>query len=310
MINIPDLILLDIQMPKMDGFEVCQRLKQDSKTKDIPVVFLSASNNVDDKVKGFEIGGVDYVTKPFQLKEVLVRVKSQLLIQSANHKIKQLNQILQEQFAKEQHRTKALENVTNQLQEEILRRQEAEKQLVFEASHDSLTGLPNRKLLMQKIDQSISLIQQDENHEFALLFLDLNNFKNVNDTLGHSIGDKLLTTFGNLLLINTRETDVVARLGGDEFIILLNEINSRKDVIDSVDYLLKELKTPIYLDGNYFSISTSIGIAFGSKKYTNSSQILRDSDIAMYHAKKRGENQYIIFDQSINLKIEETSSVC
>lgn len=309
LVNTPDLILLDIQMPEIDGFEVCQQLKQDSRTKDIPVIFLSASDNVDSKVKGFEIGGVDYITKPFHIKEVLVRVKNQLLIQSASRKINQLNQVLQEQFAKEQCRTEELERITNQLQEEVFRRQEAEKQLLFDASHDGLTGLPNRKLLMQRLDRSISLIHQNQNYEFALLFLDLNNFKNVNDTFGHSVGDQLLNAFGNLLFINTREIDTIARLGGDEFVILLNGIGSRKDSIDTVDCLLEELKTPVYLDGNYFSISTSIGIAFSSKEYTTSSQILRDADIAMYHAKKQGQNQYMIFNQSMNPKTRENSPI-
>jgi len=309
-VNIPDLILLDIQMPEMDGFEVCHKLKQDSKTKDIPVIFLSASDNVDSKVKGFEVGGGDYVTKPFQMKEVLVRVKNQLLIQSANRKIQQLNQILQEQFSREQARTEELEKITNQLQEEIFRRQEAEKQLLFDAAHDNLTGLPNRKLLMQRVDRSINLIQQNESYKFALLFLDLNNFKNVNDTLGHAIGDKLLIAFGNLLFINTQEADTVARLGGDEFVILLDEIDSRQDVIGLVDCLIEELKTPIYLDKNYFSVSTSIGIAFSSREYSTSSQILRDADIAMYHAKKQGKNHYVIFDHCMNLKEKENSLIC
>lgn len=308
--NLPDLILLDIQMPEMDGFEVCQKLKQNPKTEGIPVIFLSASDNIDSKVKGFEVGGVDYVTKPFQIKEVLIRVKNQLLLQSANLKIKQLNQVLQEQFAKEKSRTKELEDITYKLQGEISRRQEAEKQLLFDASHDGLTGLPNRKLLMERIDNAVNLIQKNQNYEFALLFLDLNNFKNVNDTLGHAVGDQLLTTFGNLLFINVREMDTVARLGGDEFVILLDGISSRKDVIDRVDCILAELKVPIYLNSNHFSISTSIGVAFSSPEYTSSSQILRDADIAMYHAKKQGENQCVIFDQSMDLKLKENSSVC
>ena len=296
---IPDLILLDIKMPDMDGYEVCKKLKAAPQTKDIPVIFLSALDDVFEKVKAFEVGGVDYITKPFQIEEVLVRVKNHLALQSAKAEVYQLNQVL-EQKVKE--RTIQLETINQKLQQEISDRQKAEQQLVHDALHDGLTGLPNRTLLMDRIDFALQHTQRKPGYLFALLFIDLDRFKVINDSLGHLIGDKLLMAIAKLLSECLRNVDTVARLGGDEFVILLDDIQDITDATQISDRLQAKLTLPFILENQTIVTSASIGIALSSTGYQNSSQILRDADIAMYRAKDQGKARYEVFDQSMYLQ--------
>ena len=303
---IPDLILLDIKMPDIDGYVVCQKLKADATTKKIPIIFLSALDDVLDKVKAFEVGGVDYITKPFQVEEVLARVKNQLALQSAKAEIIQLNQQLeekvQERTAELQTANQKLKIINQELQQEIKERQKAELQLIKDALHDELTGLSNRTLLMERIEQSLKLCKRNPNYLFALLFIDLDRFKTVNDSQGHLVGDQLLIKIANLLTECIRDTDTLARIGGDEFVILLDNINHLTDATKVGERINQQLKSPFNLNSQTVFSSASIGIALSSTGYENSSQILRDADIAMYRAKGKGKACYEVFDQVMYLE--------
>ncbi|VEP18575.1 Response regulator receiver modulated diguanylate cyclase/phosphodiesterase [Hyella patelloides LEGE 07179] len=303
---IPDLILLDIKMPDLDGYEICQQLKADSTTKDIPIIFLSALDDVLDKVKAFEVGAVDYVTKPFQLEEVLARVKNQLALQSAKAEITQLNQQLeqkiQERTAQLQTANQKLQIANQELQQEVQERQKIEQRLVQDALHDDLTGLPNRTLLMDRIERSLQLTKRNPHHLFALLFIDLDRFKIINDSQGHLVGDKLLIAIADILSEGLRDTDTLARLGGDEFVILLENINHLTDATKVADRINQQLQLSFNLEGQMAFTSASIGIALSSTGYENSSQILRDADIAMYRAKDKGKACYEVFDQAMYLE--------
>lgn len=296
---LPDLILLDTEMPDIDGYEVCQKLKAQNKTRDIPIIFLSALDDVVDKVKAFEVGGVDYITKPFQVREVLARVKNQIALQSAKARILQLNQELEHRV---DQRTAQLNNANQKLQREIIERQRAQQQLVYDALHDGLTGLANRTLLMERIDFTIEHAKRNPGYLFAVLFIDLDRFKIINDSLGHLIGDRLLVAVANLLQGCLRESDLVARLGGDEFVILLDGIQQLQDATQIGDRIQARLRTPLNLEGQTIFTSASIGIAISSSDYQESGELLRDADIAMYRAKAKGKARYEVFDRSMYLE--------
>jgi diguanylate cyclase (GGDEF)-like protein len=307
---IPDLILLDIKMPDMNGYEVCQQLKAEPQTQDIPVIFLSALDDVLDKVKAFEVGAVDYITKPFQVEEVLVRVKNHLALQSAKAEVSQLNQILEQKVKERTLQLKSandqLAAANQQLKQEIVERQKAQQQLIRDALYDGLTGLANRTLLMERIDFTLQRAKRHPNYLFALLFIDLDRFKIINDSLGHLVGDKLLIAIATLLQEDLRDVDTVARLGGDEFVILLDDIHDLKDATKVGDRLQEKLKTSFNLQGQIVITSASIGIALSSTGYQNSSQILRDADIAMYRAKEKGKARYEVFDRQMYLETLKT----
>jgi diguanylate cyclase (GGDEF)-like protein len=188
-------------------------------------------------------------------------------------------------------------------QSELLERKKMEAQLRHDALHDSLTGLPNRALFLDRLNHALQLSNRrlhlnsvDLPEMFAVLFLDLDRFKIINDSLGHLAGDQLLKIVAKRLVSCLRGGDTVARLGGDEFVMLLEEIDDLNDVIEVVHRIKDSLQVPIILDGNEIFISTSIGIALNSADYTQPDQLLRDADTAMYRAKEQGRDRYEIFN--------------
>ena len=300
---LPNLILLDIKMPGLDGYQVCQKLKENKRTQNIPVIFLSALDEALDRVKAFEVGGVDYIAKPIEIEEVLIRVENQISLQLANAKISELNQNLERRVYNRtlelKTANKQLETANQRLKQEINERKRMEQQLVHDALHDSLTQLPNRAFLEEKIKLTIAHAKQNPGYKYALLFIDLDRFKTINDSLGHKIGDSLLVEVSKLLQSCLRENDFVARLGGDEFVILLNGISSWQDATIISDRIQHELRLPFELEGQNIFTSASIGIAFNSIEYDNASDLMRNADIAMYRAKENGKARYTIFDQTM-----------
>jgi len=282
---VPDLILLDIKMPDMDGYEVCQSLKIDEQTCEIPVIFISALDDTLDKVKAFGVGGVDYITKPFQVEEVLARVENQLNLRAAQAEIRQLNATLE---------LRVLQR-TAQLEKEIAKRQRVQEQLLHLALHDVLTGLPNRAWLMKRLEQVIQRTQQEPGYLFAVLFLDCDNFKAVNDSLGHLVGDNLLIAAARRLESCLYPACTIARLGGDEFVILLEAISGLEDATRVAEQLHQDLMLPFHLDDRQIYINASIGIVLGSPIYEKPEHLLRDADTAMYRAKAKGKARYQVF---------------
>ncbi|MEB3280467.1 MAG: EAL domain-containing protein [Lyngbya sp.] len=425
----PDLILLDIKMPDLSGYEVCQQLKQDSLTREIPVIFISALHEPFDKVEAFRVGGVDYITKPFQIEEVLVRIQSQLeryfsLIQIQNlnnelekrveqrtaqlseinhalqqeitgrqrieeslreseNKFRQLSEHIQEvfwlmrydatlkQFSATEYVSPAFAKIWGKtceslyknpwewtasihpddrervekafiqkaflgsfdeeyrvlhpdgtvrwirdrgfpitddngevyrvagIAEDITDLKRAEAHLVHETLHDSLTGLSNRIYFMQRLEIAIKKKNRRNNYRFAVLFIDLDDFKHINDTLGHLIGDQLLMQISHILTGSVRDTDSVARLGGDEFTILLEDVQDWKDVLNITQRIQEQLTSAFQLDHHKVFTSASIGIVFSTPDYQNATEIVRDADIAMYRAKADGKGCYEVFDRSM-----------
>jgi diguanylate cyclase (GGDEF)-like protein len=174
--------------------------------------------------------------------------------------------------------------------------EESKEHFRHAAFHDALTGLPNRALLSDQLRRSIERAKRNESYLFAILFLDLDRFKNINDSLGHIIGDQLLIAIARRVEECLRPTDTVARLGGDEFAILLDGLDSYDDVIHVAERVQNELTLPFNLDGHEVYTSASIGIALSTTGYDQPENLLRDADIAMYRAKENGKARYEMFD--------------
>jgi diguanylate cyclase (GGDEF)-like protein len=190
-------------------------------------------------------------------------------------------------------------------QTDITARKMVEEQLLHDALHDSLTGLPNRALFMDRLDHVIRSSQRYTGYLYAVLFLDMDRFKVVNDSLGHTIGDKLLIAVGQKLSNSLRPGDTVARLGGDEFAVLLENINHLTDAVEIAERIQKELSVPFSLAGYEIFSGASIGIALSSGAYERPEQIVRDADIAMYQAKAKGNSSYEIFDAKMYVSVVE-----
>ncbi|MEH2437743.1 MAG: EAL domain-containing protein [Nostoc sp.] len=294
---LPDLILLDIMMPEVDGYEICQTLKAWELTADIPVIFISALDDVFDKVKAFKVGGVDYITKPFEFQEVLVRVQNQLALRSARLEILKLNVELENRV---KQRTGELEKTLQKLQEEINSRQKLQSQLLDIALHDSLTGLPNRVLFIRRLKNALNRAKEKSSYQFALLFLDCDRFKVINDSLGHLVGDELLIAIAYRLQACLIPIHTLARLGGDEFGILLENITDINMAIQVAEQILQQLSLAFKLSRYEVFMNASIGISWGNKDYDRPEYLLRDADTAMYRAKAQGRGKYHVFNPAMH----------
>lgn len=184
--------------------------------------------------------------------------------------------------------------------QDITERKRAEEQVHHAAFHDSLTGLPNRTLLSDRLSLALARAKRNKEYQFAVLFLDLDRFKLVNDSLGHTLGDQLLVELGRRLEVCMRKADTVARLGGDEFGMLLDGIKDPYDAIYIAERIQEALLEPFTLNGHEFLTTVSIGIAFSKTGYGGPEDILRDADIAMYRAKANGKARYEVFDVAMH----------
>ncbi|MEL6909399.1 MAG: EAL domain-containing protein [Cyanobacteria bacterium J06629_2] len=182
---------------------------------------------------------------------------------------------------------------------DISERKSMEQQLLHDALHDALTGLPNRALFMDRLEQQLKRSQSQNGYLFAVLFLDLDRFKVVNDSVGHLIGDKLLIEIARRLEKSISPTDTVARLGGDEFTILLENIASKSEATLVAESIYQTLSFSFHIDGYELFSTASIGIALSSHGYEKPEDILRDADLTMYSAKEQGKARYEVFNSSL-----------
>jgi diguanylate cyclase (GGDEF)-like protein len=185
-------------------------------------------------------------------------------------------------------------------QTDITDRKQAESQLEHEALHDSLTGLPNRALFLNRLEMALQRTRRDPRNCFAVLFVDLDRFKIINDSLGHRIGDQLLVSLAERLRGCVRVIDTVARLGGDEFAFLMEGVQDFRQVVRTAERLQEELQRSFHVGGHDVFTSGSIGIALGDSAAETPEQVLRDADIATYRAKSQGRGTYAVFDQEMH----------
>lgn len=314
----PDLILLDVMMPGIDGFETCRRLKASARTHDIPVIFMTALADTHDKITGFSAGGVDYITKPFQIDEVWARVTTHLALRSAQKRLAEQNAQLQQEVGMRQRaeadlqtanialeervarRTAELVRTNADLEQEIAEHKQAEGRIVFMAHHDALTGLPNRLLLEDRIDQAIAQARRHQHEMVAQLHIDLDHFKTINHSLGNKIGDCLLQAVAVRLQHCVREGDSVARLGGNEYGICLAALPGSNDAALVANIVLESLSLPFAVEGHELHVSASIGISLFPSDGSDASGLLRAASAAMYQAKQKGRGNYQFFTAALD----------
>jgi len=258
----PDLILTDVLMPGMSGFELCECLKSRESTKNIPVIFVSSMSDIDSKVRGFKVGGIDYINKPYQHAEIVVRVNTHLTM-----------------LRLRQH----LENQNTELERL--------------ANTDYLTNLYNRRSFFHVAEVEFEEAIRNGN-PISITLIDLDYFKQVNDTYGHLVGDQVLVHIAKLIRVHSRIRDVAARYGGEEFIILHPSID-RHDAFLIVDRIRKGVEeTPFVLDGNEIDVTLSAGVVdtHASVGFKQIDDVLKLADKALYRAKDAGRNQVVLID--------------
>ncbi len=274
-----DLVIIAADMPGMDGYEVASLLRRRKKTQSIPIIFLLSENDKKQKMfKGYEYGPVDYMFYPVD--ESILASKIKIFIEMQKHKkVNYLETVGELRVVKAElkARNKALSNLANQ---------------------DALTHLYNRRQFEVELARILRECKR-YNKQFALLFCDIDNFKIVNDTLGHDAGDQLLKQISQVFLNNVRQTDIVARLGGDEFGIILNYIDNYREAGNVAKHLLNALSDPLVVSGINQSPTFSIGVACFPFAGQDVTTIMRSADIAMYRAKSMGKNQSQFYNKSL-----------
>ena len=258
----PELILLDIRMPGLDGYEVCVQLKSNAETCDIPVIFLSALDDISDKIKAFEVGGVDYITKPFHTAEVLARVKTHLALSR-----------LQQQLELANHELKRLVNL------------------------DGLTQLANRRCFNDHLEQEWRRMAREQ-QPLALILCDIDFFKQYNDTYGHPAGDDCLRQVGAVLqACAKRPADLASRYGGEEFALTLPKtpIQGAIELAQRIQSQLLQLQQPHATSTISDYLTLSMGIASVIPQLDRSpDDLIQAADQALYRAKQEGRDRFAL----------------
>jgi diguanylate cyclase (GGDEF)-like protein len=303
-----DLVLLDVMMPDLNGMEVLKRIRQEHSLVSLPVIMVTAKTQSDDVVQALQFGANDYVTKPVDFAVALARVTAQVGRKRAEDEILRVNSALRdandglERRVKE--RTAKLAEANEQLQREIAQRQESEARIHYLAHHDALTGLGNRLLLRAQLAEALDRVRTF-GEGLAVLFIDLDGFKSVNDALGHSVGDELLKCIARRVRDTLRWTDNMARLGGDEFAILQLADEQPKAAAALARRLLEVIKEPCVIDGHHLIVGASIGIAVATADAAaDPEQLLRNADLAMYRAKADGRGTYRFFEPEMDARAQ------
>ncbi len=297
-----ELILLDIQMPEMDGYEVCQRLKADEKTKEIPVIFISALDEFADKKQAFKVGGVDYINKPFEIKEVVVRVANQIAIARSKNQIVELNNQLEQ---KVKDRTIELENSNQQLKDEINRRQQAQDRLLKMALNDSITGYANRNSFISRLKQALSDTNKTPGYFFGVILLECDRFRNIKRTLSHIETNQLLMAIAHNIHSCLPETALLSRLEGEEFGIFLDRIQDVEDAIAVAQKIQEKFSQPFAIKRSKILVNINAGIVIGNQDYRDTDRLFNDADMAMQQAKEEEGDRILVFQPEMYIQLQQ-----
>lgn len=276
-VKLPDIVLLDIQMPEMDGYQVCQGFKADPDLCDIPILFISALDETFDKLKAFQVGGVDYITKPFQLEEVVARLETHLTIQRQKKQ-------LQDEIAKRK-------------QTELIL-QEANRKLELMANLDGLTQIANRRCFDSHLNREWQRHQREQN-PLALILIDIDYFKRYNDSYGHQGGDDCLIRVAKAIAqVPKRSTDLTARYGGEEFVVVL--CNTDKEgalkIAAEIQTAIANLAIAHQSSDVHNYVTLSMGIVSLIPTIEKSVEtLIAFADQSLYVAKEQGRNRAIAY---------------
>ena len=302
-----DLVLLDVMMPGIDGIETLKRIRIQQSASVLPVIMVTAKSESDNIVDALELGANDYVTKPVDFAVALARVNTQIgrkraeqQVVLANEGLRKANEDLERRV---EERTSRLSDANQRLKVEIANREESQARSQYLAYHDSLTGLGNRLLFKEQLEETLKDVSVTQ-HPLAVLFLDLDGFKAVNDTLGHSIGDLLLKSIATKLRDILQRTDRIARLGGDEFAILQLSVPQPGSAIALAEKIIQIVGQPCNIDGHDVTVGASVGIAVAHPGDMDTERFLKSADLAMYSAKSDGRGTYRMFDPEMDAIVQ------
>ena len=300
------VILLDVNMPGMDGFETADAIHSHPRSSAVPIIFITA-HYADEmhRLQAYQKGAVDYLFTPVipQVLQTKVGVfvaltRNKLELVAKTEELSKLYQDLRVQ------RLQDLERINAELELEVAERKLAEQRAHELSIRDALTGLVNRRSLIQQLEHAVAYA--DRHHsEFALLFLDLDQFKRINDTLGHEAGDELLRQVAARLLAAVRVSDVVARLGGDEFVVLLEGAGASDNAARVARKIEQANQLPYEVNGHRLHTSSSIGIGLYPQDGDSAATLMRNADIAMYHAKQHRRGSIEYFRAELNARETE-----
>ncbi|SIR32224.1 diguanylate cyclase (GGDEF) domain-containing protein [Rhizobium sp. RU20A] len=295
-----DMVLLDVMMPEIDGLEVLKRIRLRFSPVELPVIMVTAKSQSEDIVGALELQANDYVTKPVDFAIALARVTIQLDRKRVSDALRVANERLEERV---EERTMELMQINRKLEGEIVQRQRSEAATRYMALHDALTGLANRVLFRDRLAEALdqSAVQ---NGGIAILFIDLDGFKSVNDTLGHSIGDMLLKSVAADFQALMGEHDLIARLGGDEFAILHHCDEALSGVIQIAEKIIAAAARQRTIEGHAVTVGASVGIVTSFEQGEEPENLLKNADLAMYRAKADGRGTYRIFNPEMDAKAQ------
>jgi len=263
----PDLILLDLMMPDMDGIEVCNAIKNQLENQDIPVIFLTANIHKENLLDAFKNGAVDYIVKPFHRPEFLARIRIHLELKHTRDELK-----------------KAL------IEQEKL------------ATTDPLTNIANRRYFFTQAEAELKRSRR-YHYSFSVLMMDIDHFRDINNTYGHAIGDEAIKIVATKIIKNIRDIDICARIGGEEFVALLPQTNMSEAMVVAERIRQIISQTVITAEEQKVTMTMSIGVATYAFEDETIDAVLKRADKALYQAKNAGRNQVVNSDQLTNYGI-------
>lgn len=302
--ELPDLVLLDMAMADMDGLAVLKTLRLSYSKLQLPIILFSSRDTPEGILQALDFGANDCITKPINYDLLWARTSNQLMQKIASDYYHASQEKLERQV---KQKTSELHYSNQKLEIEIQERIIAEDRLMKVSNYDSLTGLPNRALAMEYLEKTLVKVK-GTTLKPCIAFLDIDNFKYVNDTLGHACGDKLLREVTSRLSLCVLETDTLARLGGDDFLLILDDFDggsyhSREIGLRLVsESIIESFSKPFQIDGQEIIVSPSMGFAIYPKDGQDGSTLMRNADAAMYRAKNDGKNTYCFYTPEMTEK--------